>query len=554
MRTAGEPTIELNERSRGWLRHIWEKATTPDDWSSEGEPHQWWDRESTAPMCAFPRFDLSETSYALPLMADATPAWREVYTEIAAGLVERSTTFWGAIDWITLIGADPNADAYPPEWMPYLPEHLRGRYDPPGWTGNGKQPWGLQPDPIGSDGNLFYRGFFNLILGVYAAVSGDDRYREPFEVTGYMDRRFEWTHQDIAGLISSQLGARPEGPHCENTKIWPFCVSGAGLGLRLYDTLHGDSLNKTYDGWIEFAQQHYMGIDRRGELEWFAAYYDPIEKAACSFEQPVSAYMALITTPYVYPQRPDVGQRFYELAVRQLGWDKMGHEVVHLLDDPRLVSIGLLMAHELGDTTTETRLRDYAEEHFEPRFFGEESERFGWFFGFDESWPRGQQSALLMVPELGPAGAWFDAFNRHDRRRFSAPTIRGVDYPTLGISRAYNDTDAGELIVSTYAATPSRAGRETAVKVSGIPGLSALRVLLDGTEHASWRACGEDEIEIELTVGETELRILTGYRGGAQQPASTGGDSRTAVVGSNSRGLARPSAAAVAAIAGCSCC
>ena len=25
------------------------------------------------------------------------------------------------------------------------------------------------------------------------------------------------------------------GPHCENTKAWPFCLSAAGLGLMMYD-------------------------------------------------------------------------------------------------------------------------------------------------------------------------------------------------------------------------------------------------------------------------------------------------------------------------------
>ena len=85
----------LNPRARGWLRFIWDKATTQDDWSSSGEPLPWWDRTTTPPMCAFPRFDLSETSYALPLMADQTPAWREVYTRIADELVGRYVTYWG---------------------------------------------------------------------------------------------------------------------------------------------------------------------------------------------------------------------------------------------------------------------------------------------------------------------------------------------------------------------------------------------------------------------------------------------------------------------------
>ena len=37
---SGEVTA-LNARARGWLRHLWDKATTPDDWSSSGTPHEW---------------------------------------------------------------------------------------------------------------------------------------------------------------------------------------------------------------------------------------------------------------------------------------------------------------------------------------------------------------------------------------------------------------------------------------------------------------------------------------------------------------------------------
>ena len=154
------PFTRLDARARGWLKYIWDKATTPDDWSSSGDPHDWWDRHSTAPMCSLGRFDLHETGYVLPVMADLTPAWREAYTRIADGLVARYTTFQAAVDWLTMIGHDPDQANYPPEWMILMPEHLRGRYDAPGWTANGVKPWGLQPDPIGSDGLLMFRGLF----------------------------------------------------------------------------------------------------------------------------------------------------------------------------------------------------------------------------------------------------------------------------------------------------------------------------------------------------------------------------------------------------------
>ena len=61
-------------RCRGWLRYLYRKATTPDDWSKEGRPHPHWDSVSNEPTLSWHRFDLIESSYAVALMADAIPA------------------------------------------------------------------------------------------------------------------------------------------------------------------------------------------------------------------------------------------------------------------------------------------------------------------------------------------------------------------------------------------------------------------------------------------------------------------------------------------------
>jgi hypothetical protein len=72
----------LSARGAGWLRFLWEKATTRDDWSAAGIPHPWWDRYTAPVVLSYGRFDLSYSAYGLLLMADQTPAWREVYTRI----------------------------------------------------------------------------------------------------------------------------------------------------------------------------------------------------------------------------------------------------------------------------------------------------------------------------------------------------------------------------------------------------------------------------------------------------------------------------------------
>jgi hypothetical protein len=53
------------------LRFLHRKAHVDDDWSRNGAPSVLWDRRSTPPMMAFPRFDLLDSSYAVTLMADA---------------------------------------------------------------------------------------------------------------------------------------------------------------------------------------------------------------------------------------------------------------------------------------------------------------------------------------------------------------------------------------------------------------------------------------------------------------------------------------------------
>ena len=70
--------------------------------------------------------------------AQRTPAWREVYSVILQELTRRHTTHWAAVDWLTQFGHDPHRESYPKFWRGALvPKEVWGRYDAPGWTGNG---------------------------------------------------------------------------------------------------------------------------------------------------------------------------------------------------------------------------------------------------------------------------------------------------------------------------------------------------------------------------------------------------------------------------------
>lgn len=216
------PPTELSERSLGWLRYLYRKAHTPDDWSKEGRPHPHWDDRSDPPMASWPRFDLVDSSYAMGLMARSTPAWREPYVAVLDQLIERHTGWWSANDWLTQFGDDPDRSNYPDFYRFLIPPELWGHYDAPGWTANGVEPYGIQMDPIAADGMLFYKGFFLVMLGVRSMIAIDDRWNESFEMIRDGEHTFEWTHTAIAAHLTNQWKDKPKGCHCENTKIWPL--------------------------------------------------------------------------------------------------------------------------------------------------------------------------------------------------------------------------------------------------------------------------------------------------------------------------------------------
>ena len=93
-----------SDRSRGWLRYLYRKATTPDNWDKDGRPHAHWDDVTGEPMTSWTRFDLVRSSYAIPLMADRTPEWREVYGRILDEFIMRYTGDWAAKDRLDQIG------------------------------------------------------------------------------------------------------------------------------------------------------------------------------------------------------------------------------------------------------------------------------------------------------------------------------------------------------------------------------------------------------------------------------------------------------------------
>ena len=563
-----------NERTKGWMRFMWQKATTADDWGysedierpwginvPRGEidwtvdgkgPHPWWDQYSAAPMLSYPRFDLTDSSYVIMMMADQTPAWREAYTRILDELATRHTSYWAAIDWNTFIGPSPDRDKYVAANAPgsyAWPERLHGNYDSPGWTANGVEPWGLQPDPIGADGNLFFRGWLNLLLTIYKYVSGDDKWEKPWEIAGYENEKFEWTQPRIVEHLHRQYTDHPEGPQCENTKIWPICNSAAGLGMYLSDQLAVSNSHGVFEDWVQFMRDNYMGINAQNQIEWTTLYYDPIADFKVNVPGAAGATNSAF---YLLPQSPELATQIYDAAANTFGWRDPRQEI-------RPSANGLAMAKALGDHTAVSRLSAAAERYSEPKWFGDDMDKFGWWFNNGEPWPRGQGSAQQMISEVAQ-GNWVDAFKVQHLDKYSAPTLEGVDYPNLGVDTAWNDKDSGVLHVGTYAADRNRSGDATSWQITNLPNAGDAVVICDGTAISDVQVLNANTIRVPTDIGQHQYQIYTGYFGeemakAKTDPLSAGSASYAAATRRTAEQNVKAAEVVIASgAAGCPCC
>jgi hypothetical protein len=481
----------LSVRNIGWLRYLHRKATTPDNWEREGRPHDHWDNRSEAPMLCYHRFDLIDSTYAVALMADRTPAWREIYEQILDELIIRHTGWWAAEDWLTQIGDDPDRATYPEEYRPLIPAAHWGNYNVPGWTANGIEPWGLQWDPIGSDGNLFFKGFFLVMLGLHRRVTGSALWDAPFAMVRDGEHTFRWWHTKIAEHLATQWRARPEGCHCENTKIWPYCLAGAGFGLQLADLAFGTNHHEVFDIWWQYARRKYLHLDADEPPTTVTFYYDPIIDEHLELPAAIAGAIPVI---YLAPQVPKEARKLWDIARAQMGLLEITGPVPVI--GPRFTALALLLARNWAVADLADALQAACDEHYPPTWDRERGE-VTWDFGLGEPYPRGQYNATLAAADAMTEGGWWLLGNVSSAARFDEPTVRGVDFPTVALRRAEWDRQARRLHLALDPMNEGVHGKPTSMIISGLG------------DPAAFSASSPDGAPIEAEVRGRELVIKT---------------------------------------------
>ncbi|MBL4573325.1 MAG: hypothetical protein JKY86_09660, partial [Gammaproteobacteria bacterium] len=238
-------------------------------------------------------------------------------------------------------------------------------------------------------------------------------------------------------------------------------------------------------------------------IEWMTMYYDPIAKFKVNI--PGTGGTGAGTAFYLMPQSPEIATQIYEATANSLGWRDPRQEI-------RPSATGLAMAKALGDYTAVSRLSAAAERYSDPKWFGDDMDKFGWWFNNEDPWPRGQPSAQQMISEISE-GNWVDAFKVQHLDKYTAPTLEGVDYPTLGVDTAWNDKDSGVLHIGTYVADRSRAGESTSWQIVNLPNAAEVIVICDGTTVSDVQVLNANTIRVPSDIGQHQFQVYTGYFG-----------------------------------------
>ncbi len=119
----------------------------------------------------------------------------------------------------------------------------------------------------------------------------------------------------------------------------------------------------------------------------------------------------------------------------------------------------------------------------------------------------------MMVSEVGQGGDWTRAFEASHMDKFDAPTVEGIDFPSMGVRQAWNDVTSGTLYVGTYAVTPDRRGLSTTWRVTNLPNPDDVFVICDGEPFDRVTVEGPGTIRIESDIDSHQYQIFTDYRG-----------------------------------------
>jgi hypothetical protein len=502
----------LTDEALGWLAFLDRKTTFDDSWFKDDNVHPSWDNYTGAPIGVYHRYDLSYATYALGLMSENTPAWREVYGKILGYMSDRFLEYWAMWDWIENSGPDPNRANYPAEAAVLFPPGYMGKYDIPGWAGNGIEPYQYDPDPVRANGscNLMYKGYLNLVVSFYNYITGDDKYDADFKVQYDKDTIYTYNHRSLNELIANQLRANISGLGCEVMKVYPWCNNLTGMAQRLYDVMHGTNLTSSYNGWKRYYRENMVAPSYGTEpVDTHALYWDPSIEDGNGYlmngEEHQFAYNWWANAFHLSGLDRELGERIFKGAKKRfIDFQKDGSAfsigLPGLAGDYQYATIcATSAAKEYGDDELFEALNLHILNNYEPTWDAPRGEFF-FHLGLGEDWPRGQLNDwLLPAYTATKPGQFGDMFLNPNTEKFNLPTLEGVDFPTLRVRQATSDDAA--FYGAFTSVDRDKLGEPTSYKITKLAPGARYTVAVSGNESKEETASATGEITVNAKIG-----------------------------------------------------
>ncbi len=328
----------LSPRGGGWLRFLWEKATTRDDWSAAGAPASLVEQGHRARRPQLWPVDRSYSAYGLLLMADQTPAWREVYTRKCRRTRRPVPHAIGAPSiGLRRSVTTRSAPTIRRRSWPQIPASAARQVQPLRLD----REWDSSHGACSPIRSLRTDTCFSApgscccwprTRTSRATTSGRGR-----SATGVPRRNVRVghaPHRRTARIAVPRASRRAALREHENLGVlqrrWRPRHAPVRQGVR-------ENTHPAFENFIGYTRENYMKVGSDGKLQSITSYYDPIEK----FHFGANPAAGLLTAHLIQPQNPELGRLLYDGAANTFGWRNGTGDV-------RANPTGLVMARGTG--------------------------------------------------------------------------------------------------------------------------------------------------------------------------------------------------------------
>jgi len=486
-------TPALTEKDIGHLRHMARLAAQlPGDWSGMGS--DWWDIGEGAH-----QYELAFMAYTLGIVQHRfTPAYRDFCRETIAALIGKMLLpdIWER--WINASRGgkvvDPDQEELGAGWIDPLKKH-----------------------------NVMFKGHLLQMAALHEALYRTGRYAQPgaftfeFKATtwGNGNETFAYDLPELARIVHNEyVESGYEGVQCEPNRVYPMCNQHAVLGLIHFDQAFGTGYSADVMPNFKAAWERkgYTNRETGSHMRMRWVRQDKVHEARAPWADGWTGIFMHAWDPEfiesVYPL-----QRETHLANLLAG--KEGARVCcAMVPSSAKIGFGMFaaLAAEVGDADGRTRLLDYADRNFGPRWTDGALS-----FPRSDDWMPDEHgnthgvdvlsgNALLPMARINTGSGLWSLYNQpwSDAAR-AAPHFTDIDHDVAGVAQAHYDADDGALHL---ALVPGPHAGATSFSIRGLDpgrryvvrrGDAALGTLAWGEtgETAAWGADGRATVRID---------------------------------------------------------